>query len=72
MFKFLLLTFVFFYVLFRIGGFFMRVLFGRMQQPPKQSSYRKGDVFVNNQPAAKIKEKKNYSGGDYIDYEEVE
>jgi len=76
MFKVLLLIFVFFFVLFRIGGFFLRLIFGRMQTRQNQnfnrSSHQKpadGNVHIDHIP--KEKESKNYKGGDYIDYEEV-
>lgn len=81
MFKVLLIVFAFFFLLFRVGGFFMKLLFGGMQakqnQPfQKQSSQNKpkpkdGNVHIEHVPDNLKKGDKGFDGGDYIDYEEV-
>ena len=79
MFKVLLIVFAFFFLLFRVGGFFMRILFGGMQakqQQPfqKNASQHKpkdGNVRVEHIPEEPKGKKKGFEGGDYIDYEEV-
>ena len=78
MFKFLLLLFVFFFVIARVGGFFLRLLFGGMQRTHQtQQQHRSGhnqqpkdgNVNIDYVPQEKAK-KDEFKGGDYIDYEE--
>ena len=78
MFKLLLIFFALFFIIFRVGGFFLRLLFGGVQRT-NQANYNRsnqqhkpkdGNVNVDYIPDEK-KGKKNFKGGDYIDYEEV-
>ena len=82
MFKFLIIIFLFFFILMRLGGFFLRVLFGRAAQQAnqQQSQYRSqntrkpsdGNVNIDYVPKeTKKNAPKNFKGGDYVDFEEV-
>jgi len=72
MFKFLLILIVLTWLFFKVGGFLFRIVAGRDYQKERQA-YKKpkgGNVFVNNED---VKNKKDgYSGGEYVDYEEVD
>jgi len=78
MIKFLLIIFVFFFVLSKIGGFVFRTLFGaaaqRSQQQQNQQSTRRptdGNVQIDYVPKKEEKLPKNFKGGDFVDFEEV-
>ncbi len=83
MLKFLLIIFFVFYIFIKIGGFIMKTLFSgfangqqnnqRTQQNQYRSSRTKdGSVNIDYIPKDKSKsDKKNFPGGDYVDYEEV-
>lgn len=78
MFK-ILLAFLFFFVLFRVGGFFLKLLFGGFSTPRNQphSSQtgrkpRDGNVHIDHVPKDDKKKKAgHYKGGEYVDFEEV-
>lgn len=76
MFKALLIIFAFFFIVFRIGGFFMRLFFGGVQTRQQQANNRNaqqkpvdGNVNIDHIPDKNKKD--SFKGGDYIDYEEV-
>lgn len=79
LFKILLIAFIFFFLLFRVGGFFLRLLFGsfstpRHHQSASQNSRKPKDGNVNIDHVPNDQEKKkpgNFDGGEYVDYEEV-
>ena len=77
MIKFLLIIFVFFFVLTKIGGFVMRTLFGNAVQRAQQQQQRStrkptdGNVHIDYAPKQDQKTPKDFKGGDYVDFEEV-
>ncbi|MCV9388255.1 DUF4834 family protein [Reichenbachiella ulvae] len=86
MLKFILIFFLFFWLVFKLGGFFVRLFLGKVanearqqqggqyqyQQQQKQQP-RDGNVNIDYVPKEKGKknDKTNFKGGDYVDYEEV-
>ncbi len=77
MLKFLLIVILIFYVLYRIGGFFFRMLIINAQQRTQQNqntSYQSrgkdGNIHIDYVPK-QTKSKSDFKGGDYVDYEEV-
>lgn len=81
MLKFLIITFIIFYLIFKFGGLLLRMLFralgNKVQQKyaEQHSTYSrtkpKGsnvEVEFNNTPPRK---KAEFKGGEYVDYEEV-
>lgn len=74
MLKFLLIIFVFLYVVFRLGGYLVRILTGNSGQSGGGSFERRprdGNVTVKMDSKDK-KDQKGYQGGEYVDYEEVD
>lgn len=85
MLKFILIFFLFFWIVFKLGGFFMRVFLGKVandarQNHAGQSQYQQhrqpadGNVHIDYIPkkeAGKNKKGGDFRGGDYVDYEEV-
>lgn len=88
MLKFFLILILVFYLIYRLGGFFLRVLFTnafqqqqrqyQSQQRPNQNGHSKtppnSNVRVDYVPKETGKgqaEKKEFNGGQYVDYEEV-
>jgi len=81
MLKFLLILFVAFYLFMKIGGFFIRVMFGSLsqenrarnqqQQTPNHQQKRRGDLNIDYVPEKDSKSPKDFKGGEYVDYEEV-
>jgi len=75
MIKLLLIFFIIFYLLFKVGGFFIRTLLGGNTQSAfsgrgdqhKQQRPRNGNVNVDYSP----KKDGEIKGGEYVDYEEV-
>ena len=69
MIKFLLITGIVVYLIYKIGSFFFRA--GAASQQFKQhQDQRKGNFNPNSEPARKSPDNK-VKGGEYIDYEEV-
>lgn len=76
MFKVLIIIFVFFFVLSKIGGFIFRTLFGAaaqrtQQQEPTTRKPASGNVHIDYAPKQGEKSPKNFKGGDYVDFEEI-
>ena len=74
MLKFLLIIFLFLYVVFRFGGYLVRILSGNSGGDSGQSFEKKprdGNVTVNYDPKDK-RNQKGFDGGEYVDYEEVD
>ncbi|MBU2915440.1 MULTISPECIES: hypothetical protein [Reichenbachiella] len=81
MLKFLVLFILFFWIVFKLGGFFMRMFLGNMvnqnrQQSAQQHQQRQpqdGNVHIDFVPkkGTKAANKSDFKGGDYVDYEEV-
>ena len=75
--KFLLFIFIFFFIIKKVGGFVLRVLFGAAAQQAQQqhrAQTRKptdGNVHIDNAPKKGEKSTKDFKGGDYVDFEEV-
>ena len=69
MLKFLLILALSLYILSKIGGFFFRAG-AATQQRSQQRKPSDGNVYVNTNPNS-TKNKGNFKGGDYVDYEEV-
>ena len=76
MLKFLLIIFLFFFILFRFGGFLLKMLGGpsRQNQTKGRAGRRYtppgGNVSVDYEPK-KEKKKKDFEGGEYVDYEDL-
>ena len=81
MIKFLLIIFFVFYIFIKIGGFIMKTLFSgftnqqnfQKNQQPQQRKHKEGNINIDYMPNEKKSSptKKNFPGGDYVDYEEV-
>lgn len=81
MLKFLLILIIIFYLIYRVGGFLFRMLFLSAQQQrqhyqgqaQQQAQRRAADSNLNIDyvPGEPKKDKKDFRGGDYVDYEEV-
>ncbi|MEJ2004077.1 MAG: DUF4834 family protein [Cyclobacteriaceae bacterium] len=85
MLKFLLIVLLVGFIFFRIIGFFLRLLMGssadnrtrtqtfNRQQPGAKARPKSGNVNIDYIPG-KINDKDNkkFSGGEYVDFEEVE
>ena len=77
--KFLLIIFLLFFLVFRLGGFLLKALAGNssgQQRNPSGSGQRKytpkgGNVSVDYEPRKKDRKKGFDGGGEYVDYEEV-
>ena len=81
MLKFILISFLFMYLFFKLGGFILRILFPSLnpnRQKHAHTRYRKqtkhpADGNVDIQIDRNQKRKKtDFKGGDYINYEEVD
>lgn len=84
MFKFLILIFIFFFVIIKVGGFIIKLLFsgfGGHQKnafdKEKNSQQKKpvdGNVSIEYAPDTDNRKNinKKFKGGDYVDYEEME
>ncbi|PIB36907.1 hypothetical protein BFP72_16605 [Reichenbachiella sp. 5M10] len=82
MLKFIVIFFLFFWIVFKLGGFLVRMFFGNManqsrqnttQQNYQQRQPSEGNVhidYVPKQKKGKV-DKHDFKGGDYVDYEEV-
>ena len=77
MLKFLLIIFLFLFIVFRLGGFIIKVLGGGNSAQRKTTSGgrgkytpRGGNVNVDYEPG-KQRKKKDFDDGEYVDYEEV-
>lgn len=75
MFKFLLIVFLISYIIYKVGGFFFRILTlgGTSQRPPRNQPPRRppgANVNVDYSPEKK-NSKGDFKGGEYVDYEEV-
>ncbi|HYG39892.1 MAG TPA: DUF4834 family protein [Cytophagales bacterium] len=84
MFKFIVISIICFYLLFKVVGLLFRVLFSAMgSNTPPRSVFGSGGFSKNNskrRPASgninvdyipEDKSKKEFKGGEYVDYEEV-
>lgn len=77
LFKFLLFIFIFFFIIKKVGGFVLRVLFGaaaqqaHQQQRTQTRKPAEGSVHIDYTPNDKEKSTKDFKGGDYVDFEEV-
>lgn len=83
MIKFLVITFLVGYLIFKLTGLFFKYLTGgqsytgkgqQSNQKYNASSQQPGDgnIRVDYVPNHEDKEKKNFKGGEYVDYEEVD
>jgi len=82
MLKFLLIIFLVGYVVFRLGGFIMKILYsgfdqqrqGNFNSQSQQKAYKKkapgSNLNIDHVPNEK-RDGKNYDDGEYVDYEEV-
>lgn len=84
MLKFFLILIIIFYLIYRIGGFFFRMLFTKAFQQ-HQNQYRQhqttsrqysktppnSNVRVDYVPKEERNDRKDFNGGQYVDYEEV-
>lgn len=85
--KFILIFFLFFWLVFKLGGFFVRLFLGKVAnearqnhgsqyqyQQQRQQQPKDGNVNIDYMPKdakGKKSNKTNFKGGDYVDYEEV-
>lgn len=81
MLKFLLIIFLISYLVYKVGGFLVRMLFINATQQhyqrsngnpnPQSKKPRNGNVNIDFMPEDGKKKKADFKGGDYVDYEEV-
>lgn len=79
MFKFLLIIFLISYVLYKVGGFFFRMLFMNLTQQQSQRGNARqqqkrpadGNVSIDYVPEEKSKKRAGMKGGEYVDFEDV-
>ena len=75
MFKFILIVFLISYVVYKVGGFFFRVITlggsAQRQQRSTHNTRRPSGSNVNVQYPSNGKKKDDFKGGEYVDYEEV-
>lgn len=78
MFKFLLIVFLICYALYRVGGFLFKIFFlgaanaqqqRRAQQSAPKKKAPKSNLNIDHVPGRTGE--KGYSGGEYVDFEEV-
>jgi hypothetical protein len=70
MFKFLLITGIVVYLIYKLGSFFFRI--GAASQHFRQyQEQKKAEFNQNNRPQGKTSPDGKVKGGEYIDYEEV-
>ncbi|HNP17903.1 MAG TPA: hypothetical protein PKL31_05670 [Fulvivirga sp.] len=78
MFKFLLIVFIVGYVLFKGLGFFINTILGgpSMQRPSNQPNRNRQpsgtNLRVDHVPNNDKTSKKNFKGGEYVDFEELD
>lgn len=69
--KYLLIGIIIYYLISKVGKFFLHLLFGKPNEPKQQHSKGSstfGNIKINYKPK---KDDKDFKGGEYIDYEEV-
>ncbi len=85
MLKFLLILFLIGYIFFKLSGYLFRLLFykayqqqqfqrsaGRQQNTGYAQRPADGNVKIDHVPQSSKKEQKDFKGGEYVDYEEVD
>lgn len=82
MFKFLLITFLIGYLLFKVGGYIFRALFWTLGSKMNNTQFNNkppnmrppnSNVDIDYMPKnGKAKKTKEFKGGEYVDYEEIE
>jgi len=82
LFKFIIISFIVLYIIFKLSGYIIRALFfvaskqmenqykQQAGQQQKKTTYRNGEIHIDY-PSEKSAQKKNFKGGDYVDFEEV-
>ncbi len=77
MLKFLLIIVLVVYALFRIGTFLLKIFFGslgKQQYSQQRTSSRRApgsNLNIDHVQKQKSKKEQDFSGGEYVDYEEV-
>lgn len=84
MLKFIIISILVIYLVFRVIGFFFKLFFGPIYQQQRQASgggqhyttqRRKApnsNLNIDHKPSENsVKSKKDFKGGDYVDFEEV-
>lgn len=77
MFKVLLIIILVVYTLFRVSTFILKIFFGNLgkqQYSQQRTSTRRApgsNLNIENVQTSKTKKSEDYSGGEYVDYEEV-
>ncbi|MCR9251591.1 MAG: DUF4834 family protein [bacterium] len=77
MLKVLLIIFLVLYCFYKVGGFLLKSFFvGQQAQRPYDAHQKRkpedGNVYVDTQSQPKSKKDKNFNGGEYVDYEELD
>lgn len=79
MLKFLIILILIIYVLARVGGYLFKIFFIGASEAQRKTSYNQGrrrahngDLDIEYRESPDKNDAKGYSGGEYIDYEEVE
>ncbi len=78
MLKFFLILFLIAYCIYKVGGFLFKSFFVQQQaqRPFEETTHRQkpadGNVYVENPPKRSPKKDKQFDGGEYVDYEEVD
>lgn len=79
MLKFLLIIFLISYIIYKVGGFFFKMLFLKATQQQYQRNTQThqsrkapgGNVNIDYVPENRKSKKDGFSGGDYVEYEDV-
>lgn len=84
LFKFFFFLILFFYIVYKIGGYVLRILFPGYQQYRQNyrgtQNYQKSSMHrapnsnlnIDHMPDKDQRKGHDYKGGDYVDYEEVD
>jgi hypothetical protein len=79
--KFLLVLFLIYFLVFRFFGFILKPFLGMIFSQAKQrhtgdtythSSQKEGEIRIDQIPSSNKKSSKNFPGGEYVDYEEMD
>ncbi len=68
MIKLILFAVLFFYALYRVGGFLLKILSLGATNPQENRRPNDGNVHVDSNPN---RDKKSFEGGEYVDFEEI-
>ncbi len=78
MLKFLAILFIVSYLTYKVGGYLIRALYITLGHDPSQRNFHRkskasadGNINIDYVPQDKKRSKKDFKGGEYVDYEDV-